>query len=134
MYGREIGFVGENPRESRGTQVVLLLSDEDEPKKWGAKVLSQEGETFTIRIVTPPHLAVNKWKFSFDTVFNADDKCQVFRHPRSFPVYILFNPWCAGKNTNRRQSTGFWDGVRWGCCDFSEIERFVYIKYKLRGC
>ena len=99
VQARYYGFVGDKPRESRGTQVVLMLSDEDEPRKWGAKVVSQEGETFTIRIITPPHLAVNKWKFSFDTVLNTNDRCQVFRHTRSFPVYILFNPWCPGKLT-----------------------------------
>jgi len=96
--------VGDNPRESRGTRVVLLLSDEDEPKKWGAKILNQEGATFTIRIFTPPHVTVGKWKFSFNTVFRNDGKREVYLHQNSYPVYILFNPWCAGKTSSENYS------------------------------
>ena len=96
--------VGDNTRESRGTQAVLLLSAEDEPKKWGAKIVNQEGETFAIRIFTPPQVTVGKWNFGFNTVFRVDGKREFYRHQHSYPVYILFNPWCAGKTSSDNSS------------------------------
>lgn len=91
---------GKPPSESGCTRVVLVLSDEDEPKKWGAKILSQAEDTFTIRIFTPPQLQVGKWKFCFDTILKMNEKEKPFRYTYDQPIYVLFNPWCPGKKNN----------------------------------
>ena len=76
-----------------------MLSDKDLPKKWGAKVLSNEGNSLKIRIFTPPKAIVAKWNFHVDAIVKKADEQKVFRYNHHDHIYMLFNPWCSGKMT-----------------------------------
>jgi len=83
--------------ESKGTQVNIILSDEDIEDKWGAWVKSTRGDVTCLEIMTPPDVYVGKWSFKLDVVKRSDTKKYVFRYEQHHPVYILFNPWCKSK-------------------------------------
>eukprot|EP00918_Siedleckia_nematoides_P033728 GHVU01073272.1.p1 GENE.GHVU01073272.1~~GHVU01073272.1.p1 ORF type:complete len:769 (-),score=118.27 GHVU01073272.1:951-3257(-) len=85
---------GENARESKGTKIIVILSDIDEAKEWGAKVVSTTDNSLRVKIYTPPNGIVAKWNFAFDTILKKADASKVFRYKHSVPVYIIFNPWC----------------------------------------
>ncbi|RUS70598.1 hypothetical protein EGW08_021644, partial [Elysia chlorotica] len=85
---------GSNPMTVNGTYVEFILSDEDLPKQWGAKILSQEGSTVSISVFTPPTLYVGKWELSVDTVKKVNTSVDVYKYRHNQPIYIIFNPWC----------------------------------------
>lgn len=86
--------VGDDPKESKGTQVVFILSAKDEKNKWGAAISQQAGETLAVAVFTPPDCIVGKWNLSVDVVKQKDEKTTIFRYKHNNPIYILFNPWC----------------------------------------
>jgi len=88
--------LGNEPRESRSTRIVLKLSDDDLPREWGAKIVNSKADTTTIRIFTPPEMYVAKWTFKFDTMVVQEEESKVFRYTHDEPIYVLFNPWCSG--------------------------------------
>ncbi|KAK2155751.1 hypothetical protein LSH36_232g01006 [Paralvinella palmiformis] len=85
---------GKKPRESKGTQVTLMLSDKDLPRQWGAKLVKNEGQSASIRIYTPPNCQVAKWNFKFDTIVKKGSGGKIFRYTHPNPFYMIFNPWC----------------------------------------
>ncbi|KAK3769509.1 hypothetical protein RRG08_027078 [Elysia crispata] len=85
---------GDNPKSVNGTYVEFILSEEDLPKQWGAKIVSQEGTKLIISVLTPPTLYVGKWELSVDTVKKADNSVAVYKYGHNQPIYIIFNPWC----------------------------------------
>ncbi|BFZ19490.1 hypothetical protein BsWGS_22529 [Bradybaena similaris] len=85
---------GPRPLESKKTRVEFILSHEDIPNEWGAKIVSTQGSTVTIEIFTPPTCFVAKWNFKIDVVKKDDTNVNVYRYIHKNPIYILFNPWC----------------------------------------
>ncbi|XP_059179199.1 hemocyte protein-glutamine gamma-glutamyltransferase-like [Physella acuta] len=85
---------GDTPLESKGTSVQFILSDEDRPKEWGAKIVSQQGNQLTIEVYTPPTCYIGKWNLKIDVVKKLDTNVNVYRYQHADPIYILFNPWC----------------------------------------
>ncbi|XP_059167836.1 annulin-like [Physella acuta] len=86
--------VGETPMESKDTRVKIILSHEDKPKEWGAKIASQKGTTLNIDLFTPPDSIVGKWTLKIDVVKKVNTSVHVFSYQHKDPFYILFNPWC----------------------------------------
>lgn len=84
----------DKPRESKGTRVVITVSDQDKPREWGAKILKMEGKSVSLRIFTPPSSLVAKWTFKFDTIIKEENDKKVFRYTHPHEIYLLFNPWC----------------------------------------
>ena len=91
-----LSLSGKKPIESKGTRVVMMLSDVDTPREWGAKVVKMDGSDVTVRIFTPPNCIVSKWTFKFDTILKKEEGSKVFRYTHAHPIYLLFNPWCPG--------------------------------------
>ncbi|XP_059141210.1 hemocyte protein-glutamine gamma-glutamyltransferase-like [Physella acuta] len=85
---------GSNPSVTQGTSVEFILSDDDEPKKWGAKIDSQKDTTLTVTVFTPPTCYVGKWTLKIDVVKKVDRDVNIFRYQHRDPIYIIFNPWC----------------------------------------
>ncbi|XP_055892689.1 hemocyte protein-glutamine gamma-glutamyltransferase-like isoform X1 [Biomphalaria glabrata] len=91
---RVVFDIGENPLVSKGTNVEFILSDEDRPKEWGAKIVSQKGKVLTLEIFTPPSCLVGKWKLKLDVVKKENNTVSIYRYEHKDVIYILFNPWC----------------------------------------
>lgn len=85
---------GKRPMPSRGSHVEFVLSAKDEPKEWGALILSQTGNSLKLKVMTPPTCAVGRWKLKIDVVKKGDNETTVYRYNCKGRVYILFNPWC----------------------------------------
>jgi transglutaminase 1 len=88
---------GDDPIESKGTQVYFILSAKDEKDQWGAKIVKQEKNTVLISVFTPPSCIVGKWMFSVDVIKKENEKVTIFRYNHKDPIYMLFNPWCKGE-------------------------------------
>lgn len=86
--------VGKKPMESKGTRVLLVLSDTDKAREWGARILRMNENELTVRIFTPPNCIIGKWLFKFDAILKKGDQQKIFRYTHENPVYVLFNPWC----------------------------------------
>ncbi|XP_064598835.1 hemocyte protein-glutamine gamma-glutamyltransferase-like [Liolophura sinensis] len=86
---------GDNPLPGKGSLVELILSDEDHPNEWGAKVKKTDGGITEVTIFTPSVCPVGKWRLKID-IIRQDDKTKksLFRYTHPLPIYILFNPWC----------------------------------------
>ncbi|CAG5134108.1 unnamed protein product [Candidula unifasciata] len=85
---------GNKPLASKRTYVEFILSDEDIPNNWGAKIVSRQGNTLTIDVFTPSTCFVAKWAFKIDVVKKENTDVSVYRYNHKNPIYILFNPWC----------------------------------------
>lgn len=91
---RLIFELGDDPRKSKGTQVEIILSDEDKPNEWGAKIVSSRGKDLTITVFTPPDLMIGKWEFRLDVIKKDAEFFNRYRYTHDDDIYILFNPWC----------------------------------------
>ena len=89
-------FTGPAPSASKGTSIVMNLSDYDAPKQWGAKVVNITDNTMTMKVYTPATCPVGKWDFKFDTFIKSGENTKVFRYSHPHPVYMIFNPWNPG--------------------------------------
>lgn len=86
--------IGDRPMISKGTRIMLRLSDEDKPKKWGAKIKSTDGDSIVMTIMTPPECLVGKWAVKIDSIFKSGDTHKRYRYTHKDDIYMLFNPWC----------------------------------------
>ncbi|XP_059154439.1 hemocyte protein-glutamine gamma-glutamyltransferase-like [Physella acuta] len=96
---------GDLPLESKGTNIHLTLSDEDRPKEWGAKIVSQQGNQVTIEVYTPPTCYIGQWNLKIDVVKKLDTNVNVYRYQHADPIYILFNPWCKDDSVYMEDAT-----------------------------
>ena len=95
---------GSKPLESKGTRVIIPISDEehkdkDQPSCWSAKCSKIYENFLKITVKSPTNCAVAKWRLSVDARVKTSDgklgRLYRFQQPESF--YILFNPWCQGE-------------------------------------
>jgi transglutaminase 1 len=87
---------GDDPRQTKGTRISLILSDRDVDKKWGAWIRKNEEKMLSVRINTPPTCYVGVWKLQVETIKKADNKNIIFEYTHDQDIYVLFNPWCEG--------------------------------------
>ncbi|XP_064640895.1 hemocyte protein-glutamine gamma-glutamyltransferase-like [Lineus longissimus] len=85
--------LGDLPKVSRNTSVLIIMSDKDKPGCWGAKVKEVKEDSVTVTVFTPSKCFVGKWQFGIDSLQKAN-KERVFRYADKSPIYILFNAWC----------------------------------------
>ena len=84
---------------SRGSHVEFVLSAQDDPQEWGALILSQTENSLKLKVMTPPTCPVGRWKLKIDVVKKEDTGTTVYRYNYVGRIYILFNPWCKGRET-----------------------------------
>ena len=91
-------ITGKIPKPNKGTYIDLVLSDRDEPKEWGAKILDGQsfGKSLKLEVFTPPDCPVGKWNLDFDVIKKSDTEDVVHKFKQKKHMYILFNPWCKG--------------------------------------
>ena len=83
---------------TKGTQVIINLSEKGTEQKWEAKLSSQDDNTLTIRVTPPPKCFIGKWKMEIRSISKKPETIQRrYRHKST--IYILFNPWNKGKGT-----------------------------------
>lgn len=87
---------GDDPRQTKGTRISLILSDRDVDKKWGAWIRKNEKKMLSVRINTPPTCYVGVWKLQVETIKKVDNKNIIFEYTHDQDIYVLFNPWCEG--------------------------------------
>jgi len=87
---------GDDPRQTKGTRISLILSDRDVDKEWGAWILKNEDKKLSVRINTPPTCYVGIWKLQVETIKKVDNKNIIFEYTHDQDIYVLFNPWCKG--------------------------------------
>lgn len=87
---------GDDPRQTKGTRISLILSDRDVDKKWGAWIRKNEEKMLSVRINTPPTCYVGVWKLQVETIKKVDNKNIIFEYTHDQDIYVLFNPWCEG--------------------------------------
>lgn len=87
---------GDDPRQTKGTRILLILSDKDVDKEWGAWILNNEEKKLSVRINTPPTCYVGIWKLQVETIKKVDNKKIIFEYTHDQDIYVLFNPWCKG--------------------------------------
>ncbi|WAR12579.1 TGMH-like protein [Mya arenaria] len=87
---------GKCPIASKATRVELILSDKDVKNEWGAWIESSKDALTSLRIMTPPKLAIGKWTLKIDVIKREDSNKTTYRYVHKDPIYILFNPWCKG--------------------------------------
>ncbi|XP_071092235.1 annulin-like isoform X1 [Haliotis cracherodii] len=66
------------------------------PKKWGATVISQEGNTLTLSVFVPATAPIGEWEFAIRTIVDVKDGKDQFwqyNHTEDY-INIIFNPWC----------------------------------------
>ena len=90
-------FTGKNPRISKRTEVHLSLSSKVNTKGWDAKIESKGENTIKVRVTTPANCFVGKWTLLIDNVKETGGSYEVHRYYHEPKIYILFNPWCKGR-------------------------------------
>ncbi|KAJ8303411.1 hypothetical protein KUTeg_019807 [Tegillarca granosa] len=90
----ELKLIFEYVFAMRRVRVTLILSDEDVPGEWGAKLLSNRDITIVVRVYTPATLYIGEWKFMIDVLKKVDNIKVGYRFRHEQKMFIIFNPWC----------------------------------------
>lgn len=95
---------GEEPKPVKGTLVNIEVDEDSQPKsypanEWGAQLVSQEGNSATIRIHIPANCIVGEWNLFVKSFSEGKDKegkqqTLVFKYAYPEEINIIFNPWC----------------------------------------
>ncbi|XP_071092231.1 annulin-like isoform X1 [Haliotis cracherodii] len=65
------------------------------PKKWGASLVSQKGNSLTVSVFAPASIPVGEWEFSVKTIVDVKDgKDLIWQYNHNEDINILFNPFC----------------------------------------
>ncbi|WAR12580.1 TGMH-like protein [Mya arenaria] len=97
---------GKCPLASKGTRIELIMSDKDVSNEWGAWIESSEDALTSLQILTPPKLAIGKWKLKIDVIKREESNKTTYRYVHKDPIYILFNPWCEDDSVYMRDEGG----------------------------
>lgn len=87
----------EKPTFGHGTLVPIAVAKNayelGEPNEWGAAIESINGDVLTVLIKPSARSPVTEWKLDIDTKDMETGDAKTFS--LHYPIYILFNPWCA---------------------------------------
>ncbi|XP_046549069.1 protein-glutamine gamma-glutamyltransferase K-like isoform X2 [Haliotis rubra] len=85
-----------NKRLNQSFKVDETGATKYKPKKWGATVTGQEGNTLTLSVFVPASTPIGEWEFAVKTVVDVKDGKDLFwqyNHTADY-INIIFNPWC----------------------------------------
>lgn len=88
-------LIGRYPQENKGTYIPVPVVSELQSGKWGAKVIMNEDRSVRLSIQSSPDCIVGKFRM-YVAVWTPYGILRTRRNPET-DTYILFNPWCEGK-------------------------------------
>lgn len=88
-------LVGRYPQENKGTYIPVPVVSELQHGTWGAKVVMRENKSVRLSIQSSPECIVGKFRM-YVAVWTPYGIIRTSRNPET-DMYILFNPWCEGK-------------------------------------
>ena len=107
---------GKKPKVSKGTSISLDLepkagtdagsseeSGMDRRPAWSLAIVGAEGNRTNVTVTPTAECCVGIWELTINTTKKSDPK-KIRSHKCKNKIYILFNPWCKGKNIQRLQS------------------------------
>lgn len=80
---------------SKGTHVIIPLVDYLEDKRWGAKIVEQNGNKVKLSVSSPADAVCGLYGLTVKSGSTKHDSTNV--HSCSKNIVMLFNPWCEGK-------------------------------------
>lgn len=84
--------------QSKGTVISVHKAREVNPGSWGYQITEIDEKKVSIKVCTSASAIVGKYQLFVDTVHKLKDgasqKCR-YCHPDD--IFVIFNPWCVGK-------------------------------------
>lgn len=90
---------GPQPAVSRGTHITMPLVEVATDPLWEAAVVKQDGNRINLSVKSPSTAAIGRYQLTVET--NCASGRVVSAHDPANDVYVLFNPWCKGRETPR---------------------------------
>lgn len=87
--------------QSKGTVISVRKVRELQPGTWGYQITGVDEKKVSVKVCTSASAIVGKYQLFVDTIHKLKDgasqKCR-YCHPDD--IFVIFNPWCQGKNKN----------------------------------
>lgn len=96
--------LGARPQESKGTLIRLpidLVDGVEATEGWVTKVTEMKDDTLTMSIMSEADSMIGKYELLYETKLK-DSKKDFNKQDLDTNVYILFNPWCEGRQSFRQ--------------------------------
>lgn len=88
-------FTGPLPTVAKGTHVIIPLVAELQDDCWEAAVVKQKNNKLLLSVNSLPTASIGRYELTVHTT--CPNGQAVSTHDPANDVYILFNPWCEGK-------------------------------------
>nr|DBA27776.1 TPA: hypothetical protein GDO54_008236 [Pyxicephalus adspersus] len=80
---------GPQPSEESGTEAHFKVTDALQDGVWSAAVVSSEGDSLVLSIISPPNAPIGHYSLTLETSNGTEENtCHVGE------FYLIFNPWC----------------------------------------
>ncbi|XP_067652851.1 annulin-like isoform X2 [Haliotis asinina] len=91
--------LGDDYKPNKGTTATFNVdetgSKKYKPKKWGASLVSQKGNSLTLSVFAPASTPIGEWEFSVKTIVDVKDgKDLIWQYNHNEDINIIFNPFC----------------------------------------
>ena len=94
--------------QSKGTVISVRKVRELQPGTWGYQITGVDEKKVSVKVCTSASAIVGKYQLFVDTIHKLKDgasqKCR-YCHPDD--IFVIFNPWCQGKNKNIPRNISF---------------------------
>ncbi|GAA6092427.1 protein-glutamine gamma-glutamyltransferase K [Tachysurus ichikawai] len=80
------------PLVSKGTHIIIPVTEELQDLCWEAKVVEQNASRIKLSINSPTNAVIGKYKLTVSTRSTGSEN--VTTHDPDKDIYMLFNPWC----------------------------------------
>ncbi|XP_067651179.1 annulin-like [Haliotis asinina] len=92
--------LGDDYKPNKGLNACFKVDETGatkyKPKKWGATVVGQKGNSLTLCVFVPATVPIGEWEFAVQTIVDVKDgKNIIWQYNHTADVIdIIFNPWC----------------------------------------
>lgn len=80
---------------SKGTHVIIPLVEELEGDRWEAAVAAQDDKRINLSVNSSPSAVIGRYELTVETICANGPASST--HDPANDIYMLFNPWCEGK-------------------------------------
>lgn len=85
-------LIGRYPSAVKGTYIPIYLQDELVKGRWGAKVISAQGNTLGLSVLSPADCIVGRFRM-YVAIMTSHGIRRTSRD-KATDIYFIFNPWC----------------------------------------